>query len=237
MAEARKSDFTGDVYGEWTVLRRAESRGDRKRRWVVGKLDDPNYVEEEVLQADLGTLAGDRPHSAQIVERVLAANAEAKQGDDNPFAVKLGPDPSAVDHEGYPVDVEPENPFAPFAAAMLSEDSFEPCYDCGEIEGAEEFVEDWVAVKEGPDGPFVLRGDSDLTIAEIGEKIFGKTECEDAAEVVLAGPGELQLPEGVTFELNTTPILDARSIQAALDSILKAKVALNAAAKTLEGLL
>ncbi len=214
MAEARKSDFTGDVYGEYTVLRRAESRGDRKRRWVVGRLDDPNYVEEEVLQADLGNLAGDRPHSAQIVERVLAENAEAKQDDDNPFAVKLGPDLSAVDHEGYPVDVEPENPFAECLE----------CDDTGEYDPDGE----WQAV---PAEPFVLRGDSDLTIAEIGDKIFGKTECEDAAEVVLAVVPDAGL------DLELAKISADPAIQAALDSILKAKVALSAAAKTLEGLL
>ncbi len=142
------------------------------------------------LQAELGNLTGDKPLSAQITERVLASNAEAKQDDDNPFAVQLDLDFSD----------EPENPFD---------------IEVPDIEFADEFVADWVAPK---DEPFVLKGDSGLTTEEIGDKIFGKRDP-------------------VVAEAMDSPWFDKSDLRNALDAVVKAKAALNQAAKILEGLL
>lgn len=54
MAETRKSEFVGDTFGDWTVVRKADTEGDRKRRWVVANAEG---VEMTILQTGLNDLA------------------------------------------------------------------------------------------------------------------------------------------------------------------------------------
>jgi hypothetical protein len=193
MAETRRQPVPGDMHGDWTVVRKAEPQGDRKRRWVVVNAEGE---EQTVLQVDLGNLGGDKALSGQITERVLAANAMVHL-DGNPFNVYLGPDEDdeldvfQLLAETTPADVE---------------DDDEPCLECGDDEGVEE--------------PFVLKAGHGLSIEEIGDKIYGPRVSVEPEAASLALEEDLR---GV--------------IQSALDAVLKAKVALNLATKTLEGLL
>lgn len=55
MAPERKSDYTGDRFGDWVVTARAKAAGDKKRRWhVTNTQNDETMV---VLQTDLQGLA------------------------------------------------------------------------------------------------------------------------------------------------------------------------------------
>lgn len=53
MSETRKSDYLGDVFGDWTVVEKVAPIGDRKRRWVV---ENSEGTRMEVLQTGLSDL-------------------------------------------------------------------------------------------------------------------------------------------------------------------------------------
>ncbi len=63
MAETRKSDFTGDVYGDWTVTGRAPAQN-KKRAWHVASGD----MTRVVLQTDLPDLANQQGAGAAVVQ-------------------------------------------------------------------------------------------------------------------------------------------------------------------------
>lgn len=127
MGETRKSDFVGDVYGEWTVVRKGEPIGDRKRRWVVSN----GQTEMEVLQTDLADLKlaktlkdkAEATDAARLTlpeaEADLYNRLDAQIAEANPFAVKLT-DPDLIgwehpfdltlpDEDGHCVDCEDGN--------------------------------------------------------------------------------------------------------------------------------
>lgn len=164
MAETRKSDFTGEIYGDWTVIGRGESGGDRKRRWVVQH--GVTGVEMTVLQTGLSDLAlakkladkaaetdaarQDRTDSGMVLtpaeaETALLARLDKQIAEavGNPFT-----DPYALAEQeiaaGDPFGLSPST-----LAIMADRDRCRDCEDGGHpIEGAEEFVATWVAPRE-----------------------------------------------------------------------------------------
>lgn len=69
MGESRKSDYTGDVFGDWVVIGRGDGEGDRKRRWVVKHQE--TGVEMTVLQTGLTDLA----LAKRLAQRAAEADA------------------------------------------------------------------------------------------------------------------------------------------------------------------
>lgn len=67
--ETRKSDYLGDVFGDWEVTARAEGTGDRKRRWEVTNVT--TGVTMSVLQTGLKDLA----LAKNLADRAAAADA------------------------------------------------------------------------------------------------------------------------------------------------------------------
>lgn len=74
MAEVRKSEFTGDIFGDWVVTGRAPAQN-RKRAWFVSD----GTEQKVVLQVDLPLLgaqtAGEKPEDPWAGQVVTAANA------------------------------------------------------------------------------------------------------------------------------------------------------------------
>lgn len=81
---ARKTNFEGDVFGAFTVLRRANAQNSKRFWWVVG----PDGVEREIAQTELAGLDGqtvvvpNANDAPALVEVLAPAPVDAA---DNPF--------------------------------------------------------------------------------------------------------------------------------------------------------
>jgi hypothetical protein len=245
VTESRKSDFTGDVYGDWLVVERAPSQGDRKRRWLTRNV--ATGEEALTLQCDLGNLGGDKALSGQITERVLAANAMVHL-DGNPFNVYLGPDEDdeldifQMLAETTPADIEDDDedvlPLVSMVDAEDDDDSFLAALTEEMLRPISAGEETDPGTSQAPDRtkPFVLEKGHGLSIEEIGDKIYGpRPVVAMVEEIEIVGDGGLTVePEAASLNLGE----DLRSVvRSAMDAVLKAKVALNLATKTLDGLL
>lgn len=80
---ARKTDFSGDVYGEWTVLGRAAAVGG-KHHWNCANRTTGEM--RTVAQVDLPKLGKKVRSSGEIVASVLEANAAHAEAS-NPFSL------------------------------------------------------------------------------------------------------------------------------------------------------
>lgn len=235
MAE-RKQPEVGEVYGEWTITAKAEPQGDRIRRWT---LQNEQGAEMTVAQTSLKDLA----LAKNLKDRAQTRDAEAK-GATKPLSALSAQIAASVIAANAEFKAN-ENPFAdmtpevvetedvivesdnPFEISFIRATLLDPV-DTGDIEGANEFVATWVAPRT--------------------------TECEDAADVVLAGPGELPLPAGIVLTgsgaittsgpgldvaspWSPAPVATKHELQTAMDFVTKAKVQLNYAIQALEALL
>lgn len=162
----RRTDYTGDRFGDWVVMSKAPAV-DSKRMWNVtnSQTDEVRIVAQTALK-DLASDQGDAvPNSNEITANVLAAN-----GADNPFklsaaafepvfreaaviaTVSNGSQTDTYMSDGTVVIGSP-CPFASIPGDIIDEIWDE---DLAEIEGAEEFVADWVAPKDDVKGLVVL---------------------------------------------------------------------------------
>lgn len=203
--EARKSDFTGDVFGEWTVLRKADTLGDRIRRWIVGNAEG---VEMTVQQTGLKDLAlakalednaaardATKPLSRQIAESVLASNALHREA---VASVALDNDPECGT---YTFTAEQLNPFADMTPVVVETEDVE-------VETDNAFADDEPCV-----------------------------DCEEEPAIPTPDVDDAVMVEIDSTVIDQTAETERAIVQASLDAILKAKVALNSAAKLLEGFL
>lgn len=267
MSETRKSDFLGDVFGDWTVIARAESGGDRKRRWTVE--NETTGVKMDVLQTNLRDLALTKEiqtknagvDSDRAARAIVAANhAETQGAFGNVFTLteaeadlyrRLDNSIEAAQlvtgglireaQASVALDNDPECGTYTFAAAELNPFDDSDCPECGD---EAEFTQTLVAAMMDPiNGESGLGGNLPSPVASFPSDMLGEIARVEA-ELTTAlqdatGDDTLSVVYATTPLLTENPWVNPgdQDLREAIDLILKAKVNLNSAIKNLEDLL
>lgn len=213
MAETRKQPQVGEIYGDWTIIAKVPGKGDRLRRWLVRNSEG---TEMESLQTGLSDLALAKRLANQAAATDAARIPVLAQDDSNVFENAFTLTEAEVDLYRR-LDNQIAEAQNPLDSLVLANDFF-------------------------PENPF----------ADLGEGHC--VDCDEGNHPDLPGPLEHQiqqieaqmssrLPDGLTVQFDRTPLVpsvmpDYRAkLISAMDNIVKARIALNAADMAIQELL